>query len=814
MNATMSAADYNPSPHAENIFNPGAITLRRDRLLAQNLIIGLVIGAANALVLTWFLVSYISISTGAFWMTALTVTMVIRTLIASNVWRSKRNFRAVEMWMVMALTVLSGAIWGMTPYLIEGSASHETELVAIFLCAGMTAAAGLTFATHMKVVIAFNVPALLIFMSAFVHPITVDGIAVAVVLAIYLVGTIVIASRIGSTTNDSIEKEIIAAHQNAEIVKNKDVLRKQLEALETSETKIQSTLAQTRRFNETLDALYQSYVVNSKPTIHLFKDVSECVSRALGCGRVSIWTFSDDGSAIICDDLYQADTNSHDAGQRLEEVAFPEYFEALRSCRCINAPDAESDSVTKSFLDVYLRPLNIKSMLDAPIRSSHGVRGVICCESVGDIRNWTIDEIAFVSSVAQFITMRLLTDSADKLAHDLNDALSAARSANDAKLMFLATMSHEIRTPMNGVLGAAAILKKQPLDDKANKFVSVIDQCGTNLLNILNDILDFSKIESDKIDLEEAPFSLRRLISSIESIYTLRADEKGLGFAVEIDDSLNDARLGDQHRVSQLLHNLLSNAFKFTEKGVVGLKVSVAADDGDDNAIIIDVTDSGVGISEDRILHIFDSFVQADSSTTRRYGGSGLGLSIVKGIVDAMGGNITVQSQMGVGTTFKAVLPLPLARDGVVQRHKKLEKIPADTKPISVLVAEDNQTNRLIVNAFLQKETSQLVFAENGKEAVEAFKNGAFDIVLMDIHMPEMDGVEALGAIRRYERENNLAATPIIAVTADAMQDQVQAYKKAGFNDHVAKPISESALLETIAQNIHAANVGPKAIVA
>ncbi len=780
----------------------GEIALRRDRLLAQNLIIGLAIGTANALVLGWFLINYVSFETGVLWIAALTATMVIRTVIASNVWRSNRIFVAAEMWVVLSLTVISGIIWGITPYLIAGSGSHETELVAIFLCAGMTAAAGLTFATHMKVVVAFNVPALLIFMSSFAHPVSADSLAVIVVLSIYLFGTIAIARRIGSTTNDAIATEIISKRQQNEIFRNKDDLKTQMNALEKSEAKVQTSLDQTRLFNEVLDALYQSYVVDSKPTKHLFSDISECVSRALGCARVSIWTFSEDGGAIICDDLYQATENSHESGLRLEETAFPEYFDALRNYRVINAIDAETDPVTSGFLDVYLRPLNIKSMLDAPIRSAHGVRGVICCESVGSARSWTIDEIAFVSSVAQFITMRLLTDSADNLALELKDALSAARTANDAKLMFLATMSHEIRTPMNGVLGAAAILNKQSLDAEAKRFVSVIDQCGTNLLNILNDILDFSKIESDKIELEESPFRLSALISSLESIYNLRAEEKGLKFAVELDPSLEDARLGDQHRISQLLHNLLSNAFKFTDKGVVGLKVSRANEACGDQTIILSVTDSGVGIADDRVLHIFDSFVQADSSTTRRYGGSGLGLSIVKGIVDAMGGEITVDSRLGVGTSFKARLPLPLASKTAIRQQDQVEKTTADTHSLSVLIAEDNPTNRLIVNTFLKKSTAKLTFAENGKEAVEAYQNGTFDIVLMDIHMPEMDGVEALAAIRRYESDNSLNKTPIIAVTADAMQDQVQNYLKTGFNDHVAKPISEGALLQTISRNV------------
>ena len=357
---------------------------------------------------------------------------------------------------------------------------------------------------------------------------------------------------------------------------------------------------------------------------------------------------------------------------------------------------------------------------------------------------------------------------------------------------------------MNGVLGAAALLQKMRLDDGVANYVNIIQDCGKSLMNILNDILDVSKLEVGKFDLEQSDVHISELLRAIRSIYSLKAQEKGIQFNASVDDDVVDCRIGDSHRLMQIMHNVVSNAMKFTERGSVNVNISNATSTiNGQPAISISVVDTGIGMSRDQLDNVFDAFVQADSSTTRRYGGSGLGLSIVKGIVDAMNGDIVVNSAPGEGTTFKIDLPLPTASN-----IKEAETASPDDgtiiwKNISILVAEDNKINKMIVDAFLKETGARITYVENGRDAVEAVKRSAFNIILMDVHMPVMDGMEALNEIRRIESSESRKPAPIIAVTADAMQQERRKYLEFGFNDHLPKPINEDVLLKLIEKNLN-----------
>jgi signal transduction histidine kinase/CheY-like chemotaxis protein len=371
----------------------------------------------------------------------------------------------------------------------------------------------------------------------------------------------------------------------------------------------------------------------------------------------------------------------------------------------------------------------------------------------------------------------------------------AAESANTAKSAFLATMSHEIRTPLNGVLGMTQAMAADELTEVQRERLDVIHRSGEALLAILNDVLDLSKIEAGKLELETIEFDLGDLAQGAYSAFTALANKKGLSFALDIAPA-RGRYLGDPTRLRQILYNLISNALKFTEQGEIRV---CARRDGD--LLEVAVIDTGVGISRENLVRLFQKFDQLDSSTTRRFGGTGLGLAICHELAQLMGGEIAVESELGRGSRFIVSLPLPMI--GEEKPPPQLAPAPAtDLKPmrLRVLAAEDNAVNQLVLKTLLHQLGLEPTVVEDGAAAVAAWQAAEWDVILMDVQMPVMDGLSATSQIRSLERETGRPRTPIIALTANAMSHQVEQYLAVGMDGHVAKPIAAPDLFRMLSE--------------
>jgi PAS domain S-box-containing protein len=452
------------------------------------------------------------------------------------------------------------------------------------------------------------------------------------------------------------------------------------------------------------------------------------------------------------------------------------------------------------------KPSDVLQGPDTDLTVANQIRERIDAQEVGtfEIINYTKDKTAYWlevqiaplfdsdGEIEGFMAVERNVSERKTLEESLQQTATKAEAANIAKSQFLASMSHELRTPMNGVLGMTELIKDSALTTEQQEMVDTLLSSGKHMLSVLNDILDFSKIEAGKLDLDLTNFYARELKTEISHLYQSLCEEKGLGFDLTYEGEQEAICTADKTRIKQILQNLLNNAWKFTQKGRISASINILNSETSP-LLQIEVSDTGIGIAKDKQEHVFQAFSQAESDTTRQFGGTGLGLAIISELVSAMKGTIELESELGTGSLFRVKIPIKLGKQSEEVVHQSGSVF--DGSGLKVLIVEDNKINVTVMSMFLKKRGLVCDVAENGQIGIDMVQAGSFDLVIMDNHMPVMDGIDSTRGIKALKLTNE---PPIIGCTADAYEQTRLDMIEAGCRDVVTKPIHSSKLDEVL----------------
>ncbi|HLN56304.1 MAG TPA: PAS domain S-box protein [Bacteroidales bacterium] len=448
--------------------------------------------------------------------------------------------------------------------------------------------------------------------------------------------------------------------------------------------------------------------------------------------------------------------------------------------------------------DIDLIGTPCRVWMGVPLTVEGEIIGVMCLQDYNDENKFTQDDLYIMEFIANQIAMTLQRRMMlDNLIH----ARQKAEEAAQAKQQFMSTMSHEIRTPLNEVIGITnLLLQGNPREDQMD-FINTLKFSGNHLLTLVNDVLDYNKIESGKLIFEQMQFNLGNFLAEIMRSYSFRSKAKNLNFDIIKHGNLPEDVTGDPIRLSQILSNLLSNALKFTTSGSITVRLSEHSRRGNQCILDFSVTDTGIGIPKDKHSLVFESFTQASADTTRQFGGTGLGLAICKKLIELQGGSITLDSEPGKGSTFRFLLPFGIPEKSVTRKSPEVQESYSGLEGKKILVAEDNKVNFFVANKFLVSWGVIVTHAENGQIALDLLKKEQFDLILMDLHMPVMDGIEATRMIRNSD-DQNLKNIPIVALTAAIMSESHDKIEDLNINDYVLKPFKPHDLFDRIRKNI------------
>ena len=548
------------------------------------------------------------------------------------------------------------------------------------------------------------------------------------------------------------------------------------------------------RYNKNLAQLTIAPEVQNSNVEQVKKLIVKSMCDVLEVERATLWIFNDTCNAMTCHSLYIKDQGFVESDAVLNVIDYPDYFHALRKQNLTAINDVNNHPATVEFINDYIEPLNIKSMLDAVISIGSSELGVLCAEKVGENHNWTQSEETYLRSLATLVGSTLVSQRRKEIAEELKVALIKAEDAAIVKSQFLATMSHEIRTPMNGVLGMLELIQLEPLPKPIETKVGIAKSSAHSLLGVINDILDFSKAEAGKIELENINFNAQDLIGEIAAAQAITAQGKGIEIILDLVH-LEPAQLcGDPGRIRQVLTNLLSNAVKFTNEGEVVISAQVdKVEQG--LAFKIKVKDSGIGINDKKQQQLFTPFSQGDASTTREYGGTGLGLAICKQLCELMSGSISLTSEAGKGSEFTATI---LVTQGD-QKERYIQKL--DIKGLSVLVVDDNETNRIVISQQLENWGAEVALASDAYKALAMCekritnKQGMYDIAVLDMQMPGMDGIMLCKELKAHSDYKNM---PLVMMTSIAGMEGAQRYSDAGFQAYFPKPVTTADMISAL----------------